>query len=533
MELITPELRPYSSCSDRKDTLHFCQSWWHAFSSSKRFAKLSFLLTLFVIILIVIILIFTLSPLIGNHLLSKPRTAVSSSFWLGVNDWGIAGSKGNYDCGARDIPHIQLVDNTFSHLKAAGASVVRFWAFQTYAQSLAVNGHVQRDWSALDEVFESAKAHGIRLVPVLDNEWNDCDYWPLSLDNYHYAWPLKYYSGWFQPTKTFAIKSSTNTTPIVIETQTPLGFPIGHGGIQVTISGHDQANANGVQWDTYILDATHIELYRKWPQNTPSVGGPHPGGPTGTLTTITYQTPKDGTLTSYSQWVQDIAARYGPRYGGNSPDRTILAWELVNEPREDPTVLSHFFKDTISVMKAKDPLTPISLGAIDNGEQGFRGADFKMQNAIDGVGYVTAHDYFNIDDPLPISPSCQANCIRSAIRDAASLGKPFFVGEMGSEMPDSQMKADKYRAKILAACRAGAIGYLLWNYVDDISPGGDGYDFGAHSPILAMFSQFEQHDAAVCGPSKNTSRLSYHSPYVGWEANLLSEEVPPRTATPK
>ena len=71
------------------------------------------------------------------------------------------------------------------------------------------------------------------------------------------------------------------------------------------------------------------------------------------------------------------------------------------------------------------------------------------------------------------------------------------------------------------------------NYVDDISPGGDGFEFGAHSPILAMFSQFEQHDAAICGPSKYTSRLSYHSLYVGWEADLLSEEVPSRTATRK
>src|SRR5262249_47530358 len=152
---------------------------------------------------------------------------------------------------------------------------------------------------------------------------------------------------------------------------------------------------------------------------------------------------------------------YGPRSGGNSPERTILAWELVNEPREDATVLSHFFEDMIQVINSRDPLTPISLGAIDNGELGFRGADFKMQNAIHGVGYVTAHDYFDINDPLPISPSCEANCIRSAIKDAASLAKPFFVGEMGSDMPDSKAKADKYRAKILAACRAGAVGYLL------------------------------------------------------------------------
>jgi|SRR5215471_3143876 len=130
---------------------------------------------------------------------------------------------------------------------------------------------------------------------------NDCDFWPLSLNDYHYGWPIKYYSGWFHPSETLAIKSSTNTTPILIETQTPHGLPIGHGGIQVTISGNDQASVNGIQWDTYIIDATHIRLYRKWPQNTHPAGGSHLGVSTGTLTTITYQTPKDGMLTSYRQ----------------------------------------------------------------------------------------------------------------------------------------------------------------------------------------------------------------------------------------
>jgi len=62
------------------------------------------------------------------------------------------------------------------------------------------------------------------------------------------------------------------------------------------------------------------------------------------------------------------------------------------------------------------------------------------------------------------------------VQDIASLGKPFYVGEMGSDMPDSQAKADEYRAKILAACEAGAVGYLLWNYVNDIPPGGAGFD---------------------------------------------------------
>ena len=94
----------------------------------------------------------------------------SSEFWVGVNDWGLAASKSTYDCGARDVPHKQLVDNTFAHLKAANIRVVRFWAFQPYALSFASDGSTRRDWSALDEVFASAKAHGIQLIPVLENE---------------------------------------------------------------------------------------------------------------------------------------------------------------------------------------------------------------------------------------------------------------------------------------------------------------------------------------------------------------------------
>jgi len=173
---------PPVSPASGKARPHLYQRWWYSFSSSSRFAKLNFLL-----ICLFIVLALTISPFISNHRLSKSGEAMSSPFWVGVNDWGLAASKVVYECGARNMPHKQVVDTTFSHLKAAGIRVVRFWAFQTYAQSFAPDGSTRRDWSALNEVFASAQAHGIRLIPVLDNEWNDCDYWPISLYNYHYV----------------------------------------------------------------------------------------------------------------------------------------------------------------------------------------------------------------------------------------------------------------------------------------------------------------------------------------------------------
>lgn len=48
--------------------------------------------------------------------------------WTGVNVWSTAADESIYDCGGRPATHQQTVDNTFQHLRDAGASVVRFFA---------------------------------------------------------------------------------------------------------------------------------------------------------------------------------------------------------------------------------------------------------------------------------------------------------------------------------------------------------------------------------------------------------------------
>ncbi|MCM3887279.1 cellulase family glycosylhydrolase [Frankia sp. R82] len=49
----------------------------------------------------------------------------------------------------------------------AGATVVRFWAFQPYTRG-------GTDFSGMDRVIRSAQANGMRVIPVLENQWRDC-----------------------------------------------------------------------------------------------------------------------------------------------------------------------------------------------------------------------------------------------------------------------------------------------------------------------------------------------------------------------
>ncbi len=105
---------------------------------------------------------------------TTPSYAWSKS-WVGVNVWALAAANNVYNCGGQPA-----LDSTFTHLKQAKVAVVRFFAFQSYA----INPSGTRDWTAIDRVFASAQAHGIGLIPVLGNNWTDCDFWPISL------WPF-------------------------------------------------------------------------------------------------------------------------------------------------------------------------------------------------------------------------------------------------------------------------------------------------------------------------------------------------------
>ncbi len=200
-----------------------------------------------------------------------------------------------------------------------------------------------------------------------------------------------------------------------------------------------------------------------------------------------YLGPYDGYLTSYRQWVHDIVARY-------SGNPALVAWEEINEPQAasdgaaDRAMLKAFAQDIASVIRSADPLTPISLGSMGTGQPGFDGTGYADMLGV--ADFATAHDYGYPTDPLPISPSCPYGCIRADLRDAAEMGKPFFIGEAGDTSCDSSAKASNYAAKMRAAFDAGAVGYLLWAYNDGSPAGNCGYDFGPNGEVITIFAQF-------------------------------------------
>ena len=97
-----------------------------------------------------------------------PPAHVAAPF-VGLNVYELASDPGvNLGCGASFSGKL----NTFFSSLPVG-TVVRYWATQQMATSPVDTQGLQ--WAALDSVFSAAAAHGVHLIPVLGNEWTDCD----------------------------------------------------------------------------------------------------------------------------------------------------------------------------------------------------------------------------------------------------------------------------------------------------------------------------------------------------------------------
>ncbi|MBW4042387.1 MAG: cellulase family glycosylhydrolase [Acidobacteria bacterium] len=87
--------------------------------------------------------------------------------FVGANIYDAAASD-RYSCRAGDkMSDAQLLD-TFRYLHDhAGATVIRFWAYQTYTQGATY-------WAGMDRVLADARATGMKVIPVLEDGPGDC-----------------------------------------------------------------------------------------------------------------------------------------------------------------------------------------------------------------------------------------------------------------------------------------------------------------------------------------------------------------------
>ena len=102
-------------------------------------------------------------------------TRSGAQFELGGRPFRFVGAN-LYDAAATDgyscSPQTRLSDSKLRKAMAylhdqAGATVVRFWAYQTYTDS-------GQDFSGVDRVIDAARAEGLRVIPVLEDGPGDC-----------------------------------------------------------------------------------------------------------------------------------------------------------------------------------------------------------------------------------------------------------------------------------------------------------------------------------------------------------------------
>lgn len=325
--------------------------------------------------------------------------------FIGFNFYDAA-STPSYTCVRWPRLSDDQLDAAFAYLHDdAGATVIRFWAYQTYTEG-------GTSFAGVDRVLAAARRYDLKVLPVLEDGPGNC---------------------------------STGT--------------------------------NGVPKTAYDGDTWY------------SAG---------------YKVPYGDAKLSYRAY----AARLTHHYRGNP---TIFAWSMMNEAEtgqrdaQGRSELVDFAEDIAAVIKAADPSHLLTVGTQSNGAPGASGPDFTAVYALPRVDFAEVHDYADRgsdtqalpggpDNGTKLPPVGSAVCrsltapISCSMAEAAQqLHKPFIVGEAGIDASDDTTRTQRaalFHAKISAAFRAGASGYLIWQYnsVQDT-----GYDVLTtdHDPLFA------------------------------------------------
>ena len=164
--------------------------------------------------------------------------------FVGAVSWGIAWDPDG--CQVLET-HEEALERTFDDLADARASVLKIWAFQSYA------GDGGTDYESFDRVVASARRAGVRLVFVLENHWQDCSQGPTRDD----AW---YRTGYAAPYGGYALSLSDYARGLVAhfrDEPTLLGWEIMHEA-----HGDDFASLDGFSRDMSSLiranDPNHL-----------------------------------------------------------------------------------------------------------------------------------------------------------------------------------------------------------------------------------------------------------------------------------
>jgi mannan endo-1,4-beta-mannosidase len=112
------------------------------------------------------------SPFVSR---SGTRLVLNGSTWrfIAYNDYDLTSLPGGFECGgALDQP---TLDSVMQGVKSSGGTVVRTWFFQSYYDLGMNNQPTTPSWTAFDRVLAAAAQYGLKVIPVLTNEYSACE----------------------------------------------------------------------------------------------------------------------------------------------------------------------------------------------------------------------------------------------------------------------------------------------------------------------------------------------------------------------
>jgi mannan endo-1,4-beta-mannosidase len=94
--------------------------------------------------------------------------------FVGFNDYQLTSMPGGaYFCG-RPIEDATL-ESVLKDAKKSGATVIRTWFFQSYYDMNSQEASISPTWAAFNRVLNAAASYGLKVIPVLINEWQSCE----------------------------------------------------------------------------------------------------------------------------------------------------------------------------------------------------------------------------------------------------------------------------------------------------------------------------------------------------------------------
>ena len=201
------------------------------------------------------------------------------------------------------------------------------------------------------------------------------------------------------------------------------------------------------------------------------------------------------TSSSYADWLDTAVSRWGH-------SRALAGWELVGEPEpgvcgdqlcqwqqracppDAAAALRSFFDSAGKRLRAIDSDTPIWAGLAGGGQCGSAGDDYATTGQSPGVDVLDVHDY---GPPGVLMPGTERDGVQHRLEQAASIGKPLVVAEMGQPAGSCRplsVRADDLARKARAQRQAGSAGVLFWAFVPDPRLDQCTLDIGPEDPMF-------------------------------------------------